>query len=130
LTRAWLVRNGIDIAEIELSEDRKSGVFAGEVEIDGSGWIHMRAEGDPEERFPLDAPYAQAFTNPVWFEVGDEPIRNGEAANYGLRWIDELQRQAEQWPGWRSEVEQEHVYEQFDEAREVYRRLTIEAEGR
>jgi len=130
LTRAWLVRNGIDIAEIELSEDRKSGVFSGEVEIDGSGWIHMRAEGDPEERFPLDAPYAQAFTNPVWFEVGDEPIRNGEAANYGLRWIDELQRQAEQWPGWRSEVEQEHVYEQFDEAREVYRRLTIEAEGR
>ena len=98
--------------------------------MDGSGWIHLRAEGDPEERFPLDAAYAQAFTNPVWFTVGGRPVRDAQAAAYGLAWIDELQGQSEAWSGWRSQSEKDHVYAQYDEARSVYRRLQAEASGR
>ena len=129
LTRAWLVRDGEDLLDLELSEDRKSASFSGDVEIDGSGWIHLRAEGEPEERFPLDAAYPQGFTNPVWFTVGGEAIRDAEGAQYGLEWIDELERQAREWPGWRTQAEQDHVYAQFDEARDVYRRLLSEAGG-
>ena len=71
------------------------------------------------------------FTNPVFFEVGGTPIRSAEGAEYGLRWIDELQRQADEWPGWRSDAEKTRVYARFDEARTVYRRLLREAaEGR
>jgi hypothetical protein len=69
----------------------------------------------------MDVAYTQAFTNPVWFQVGDEPIRNPESASYGLRWIDRLQELADSWPGWRSEREKAHVYQQFDAARDVYR---------
>lgn len=67
----------------------------------------------------MDATYAQAFTNPVWLTVGGRPVRDADAADYGLAWIDELQRQAEAWPGWRSQAEQDHVYAQFEEARSI-----------
>jgi hypothetical protein len=127
LTRAWLVRDGTDVQEIPLSADRRSATFVGEVPVEASGWIHLRAEGDPEDRFPLDAAYAQAFTNPVWITVDGQPVRDAAAADYGLAWIDELQRQAEAWPGWRSQGEQDHVYAQFQEARDVYRSLKSEA---
>lgn len=69
----------------------------------------------------MDVDYVQAFTNPIWFQVGDQPIRNPESAEYGLRWIDNLQSQAEAWPGCRSEAEKAHVFAQFEQAREVYR---------
>ena len=71
----------------------------------------------------------QAFTNPVWLLVGDRPIRDGTAAEYALDWIDRLQGMAEAWPGWRSARERAHVFAQFDEAREVYRRFARESAG-
>jgi hypothetical protein len=75
----------------------------------------------------MDVTYVQAFTNPIWIKVGDRPIRNAEAANYALRWIDTLQDMADMWPGWRTETERAHVFAQFDEARDVYRRFIVEA---
>jgi hypothetical protein len=59
--------------------------------------------------------------------VGGQPVRNRAAAEYGLRWIDVLQKLTDQWPGWRSQKEKDHVYAQFDEARQVYRKLLSEA---
>ena len=43
------------------------------------------------------------------------------SAAYSLRWIDKLQGMAEAWPGWRSVRERSHVFEQFEQARQVYR---------
>ena len=129
LTRAWLVHNGREIGEVPLAADRTTAEFEGEVEIGGSGWIHLRAEGMPQERYPLDARYAQAFTNPVWFTVGGEPIRDAASADYGLEWIEKLAAMADEWPGWRSEEERRAVFDQFEEAAMVYERLKAEAEG-
>ena len=129
LTRAWLVHNGREIGEVPLSGDRTTAEFEGEVEIAGSGWIHLRAEGMPEERYPLDARYAQAFTNPVWFTVGGEPIRDAASADYGLEWIEKLAAMADDWPGWRSEEERRAVFDQFGQAAMVYERLKAEAGG-
>ena len=129
LARAWLVHNGGDVQEIALSEDRMSAEFQGDVEISGSGWIHLRTEGVPEERYPLDARYAQAFTNPVWFTVGGALIRDVASAEYGIQWIEKLTTLAAAWPGWRSERERGSVFSQFREASGVYERLKAEAEG-
>lgn len=63
----------------------------------------------------------------MWVTVGEQPVRNREAAGYSIRWIDKLQAMAEEWPGWRSQAEKDHVYHQFDEAREVYRQFIAEA---
>ncbi len=127
LDRVFLVFNGQEIAEIPLSSDRKSADWRESLQVSESGWYHLRAEGRPEERFPLDARYAQAFTNPVWVTVGGQPVRSREAAEYSIAWIDKLQQMAEAWPDWRSEKEKAHVFAQFEEAREIYRRFAEEA---
>jgi hypothetical protein len=121
LNRVFLVWNGKEIESAVLAPDRKSAAFRKKVAVDRSGWFHLRAEGRPEERYPLDTDYAQAFTNPVWVTVGGRPPRERASAEYSLLWIEKLQRMAEAWPHWRSEKEKAHVLAQFDEARAVYR---------
>jgi multidrug resistance efflux pump len=108
------IQHSLRLAEIDL-------------EIDRSGWCHLRAEGHPSERAPLDVRYAQAFTNPIWITVGEQPIRDAAAAEYGMRWIDRLRAMADAWPGWRSDRERAHVFAQFDEARAIYERFAAEA---
>ncbi len=129
LTRVWLVRDGEDVIDLVLSEDRKTASFSDAVPVRQSGWMHLRAEGSEAETFPLDAEYPQGFTNPVWFIVDGAPVRDAEGAQYGLDWIDELERQARLWPDWRSSDEENHVYAQFEEARLVYQQLLLEATG-
>jgi TolB protein len=127
LERASLIFNGDVVETIPLSADRKGAQFAKTLRVSTSGWFHLRVEGNPKERYPLDTAFAQAFTNPVWVTVGDRPVRSAAAADYCLKWIDKLQQLAEAWPGWRSQKEKGHVYAQFDEARAVYRRFLQEA---
>lgn len=116
-----LVCNGDIVETFPLRRNARSLDISFEHSVERSGWCHLRTEGDAEDRFPLDVAYAQAFTNPVWFQVGEEAIRNPQSVDYALRWIDKLQELADAWPGWRSESEKAHVFGQFDEARAVYR---------
>ncbi|MEO5739746.1 MAG: CehA/McbA family metallohydrolase, partial [Vicinamibacterales bacterium] len=127
LQKITLYFNGQPVDDIPLSDDRKTANFSKTLHVAKSGWYHVRAEGTPADRFPLDTGYPQAFTNPVWVIVGNQPIRDSSSADYSLRWIDKLQKLADAWPGWRSQKEKDHVYAQFEEARRVYRRLASEA---
>ena len=127
LEKALLVHNGEVIDEVMLAGDRKSLDYRTSIQVEESGWYHLRAEGRPEERFPLDANYAQAFTNPVWVTVGDQPVRSRTAAEYSIRWIDKLREMAEAWPGWRSQKERDHVFAQFDEAKMIYQGFAEQA---
>jgi hypothetical protein len=124
-----LVFNGEVVEKIPLEGDRKSLDFTRTLKVRRSGWYHLRAEGSPDERFPIDASYAQGFTNPVWVLVGDRPVRSKAAAEYSVKWIDQLTAMAKQWPGWRSEKEQAHVFAQFDEARKLYLQRGAEADA-
>ncbi len=122
-----LVYNGEVIEEFAPSGERTSFDLKKSYTVSESGWFHLRAEGDPEQRFPLDAVYAQGLTNPIWVDVGDQPVRDRASAQYSVRWIDKLREMAEAWPGWRSDRERAHVFAQFDEARAIYQRLLSEA---
>jgi TolB protein len=121
MSSLMLICNGDEVERFNLGRDRTRADVSYELEVERSGWCHLRTEGETSERFPMDVEYTQAFTNPIWFQVGDQAIRNPESASYALQWIDKLQDLAEAWPGWRSEEEKAHVYGQFDAAREVYR---------
>ena len=127
LERVFIICRGEERADIPLSADRRSAAFARELVIDRSGWCHLRAEGSRATARPLDTAYAQAFTNPIWFSVGEQPIRDAAAAEYGMRWIDKLRALADAWPGWRSARERAHVFAQFDEARRIYEGFAAEA---
>ncbi len=128
LEKAELVFNGEVVREMLFEGDRRSMTFEDAFRPDQSGWYHLRISGAPEERLPLDIAYAFALTNPVWVIADGVPVRSVAAAEYGIAWIDKLHALAEQWPGWRSQREKDHVYGQFEEAREVYRQLKAEAE--
>jgi hypothetical protein len=127
LDKVLLVFNGRVVEEVPLAADRKRADYEKSIRVTQSGWYHLRAEGRPADRFPLDADYAQAFTNPIWIRVGTQPIRDRAAAEYGVRWVDKLQQMASDLGTWRSPREKEHVLTVFDEARQVYRRLASEA---
>jgi hypothetical protein len=131
LAKLEIVFNAEVLEEIVIddgnSRDGRRGVDLNRsIAIDRSGWLHLRVEGNPADRFPLDAGFAQAFTNPVWLTVDGRPVRSREASEYSLQWIDRLQQMADQWPRWRSEAEKDHVFAQFEEARRVYRRRATE----
>jgi hypothetical protein len=127
LDKVQLVFNGAVVEEIPLSVDRRSADFRKTLHVAQSGWYHLRAEGRPADRFPLDADYAQAFTNATWVRVGGQPIRNRASAEYGMRWVDKLQQMATTLGIWRSDVERQRTLDVFDQARQVYRRLAGEA---
>jgi TolB protein len=90
LQKVVLVQNGAIIADIPLDADRRHARWRQRVPVSKSGWLHARAEGVPSDRFPLDAIYAQALTNPVWTLVGDQPVRDRASAEYGVKWINIL----------------------------------------
>jgi len=108
-----------------LKEMPTGGHFALRIPVSQSGWYSLYAEG-PASTY-LDAAYAQAATSAIRVYVGDQPIRNRASAEYFIRWIDKLQKMADEWPGWRSEAEKRHVFAQFEEARGVYQKLAQEA---
>jgi TolB protein len=128
LDKIMLIANGELIAEIAPAGDRKTVEFTRQVKVSRSSWFHLRVEGKPAERYPLDTGFAQAFTSPVWVNVGKQPVRSQASADYCIKWIDKLQTLAAADPGWRSQREQDHVLAQFEEARQVYRRFAQEAE--
>jgi hypothetical protein len=115
------------LAQVPLTGDRKSVEFARQVKVARSGWFHLRVEGAPAARGVLDTGFAQAFTNPIWITVGNQPVRNLASAEYCIKWIDKLQALADADPGWRSQKERDHVFAQFDEARQLYRGYAKEA---
>lgn len=127
LPKVMLIFNGDLVDEIALSGDRKRLEHRQTVTVTRSGWFHLRAEGEWQESFPLDTGFAQAFTNPVWVSVGGQPIRDLNAAQYGIEWVDKLETMAKAESGWRSQRERDHVFAQFEEARNIYERFAREA---
>ena len=120
LEKILLIFNGEVVEETLLTGDRRHFEYKKTLQIQESGWFHLRAEGESEDRFPLDAAYAQAFTNPVWIEIEGQPIRDLKSAEYGIRWIEKLEAIMDKDPGWRSEGEKDHVFSQLKEAKMIY----------
>jgi len=127
LDELTLVFNGEKIEDIPLGADRRSVDYRKRLTVSRSGWFHVRAEGKDGDSSPLDARFAQALTSPIWVTVGRQPVRSLAAAEYCIKWIDRLGEMAGRHRGWRSQEERDHVLAQFEEARQIYRRLGQEA---
>jgi hypothetical protein len=52
----------------------------------------------------------------VYIYCGEQWIRSREDAKYFIRWIDEITRQAQACPAWRTELLRHHVLDQFAQA--------------
>lgn len=125
LTKVVIYNNGKIWKEIPLSGDRLSVCFREQARVSESGWFSLTVEGTPPAGCP--STYSQAVTNAVRVYVGDGKIRNRESAPYFIRWIDKMRGMADDWFGWRSQAEKDHVFSQFDEAKRVYEQRAREA---
>ncbi len=118
--------NGGILETIQLAKNGREGVFRKRVPVTRSGWFTLRAISK-ESHDPVDDAFVVAETSPVYVKCGDQPIRSREDAEYFIRWIDDISRQAKEHPGWRSERERSHVLDQFSEARRIFEQRAREA---
>ena len=122
--RIELYMNGAVIETVRASG--RQGELRKRVPVTRSGWLTLRAISD-QPHHPVEDAYVVAETSPVYVYCGNEPIRSREDAEYFIRWVDDVRRQAEAHPGWRSERERKHVFDQFAEARRVFEQRAKEA---
>jgi hypothetical protein len=97
------------------------------VPIDRSGWITLRATNSKPQH-PIDDSYVVGETSPVYVYKGGQPIRSRADAEYFIQWIDEITRQAQAHPGWRSDRERSHVLGQFRQARAIFEQRLKESQ--
>ena len=100
-------------------ESSNGGPIRKRIPISRSGWITIRASNSKPQH-PIDDSYVVAETSPVYVHKGSEVIRSKEDAEYFITWIDDITRQAQAHPGWRSDRERSHVLGQFQQARRVF----------
>ena len=117
--RLELIRNGEVLEQIPLRAGGLSGAVRKRIEVTRSGWYTLRATTEGPIP-PVDDVRLHGETGAIFVYCGEEPIRSAADAEYFIRWIDDISRQAREHPGWRSDREREHVLTQFEAAREVF----------
>ena len=122
-----LLFNGKVVATFPVQNGGQNAQINKRIEVRESGWFTLRATSE-QPVYPIDDAHLYAETSAVYVHCGDRPIRSKQDAEYFIRWIDNITRQAENHPGWRSEAERKHVLAQFAEAREVFEQRAREAE--
>jgi Tol biopolymer transport system component len=127
LTRAVIYHEGKIWKEVPLGPDRMTGKLHIRERLTESGWYSLTAEGEAPAR-SADPSYPQAVSNPIRIYVGDRKIRSRASAEYFLAWLDKLWKMTEAAGSWRSPQEREHVLEQFQAARQVFRERAAEAD--
>ena len=124
--RLELIRNGEVLEEIPLRDGGLSGATRKHLTVRRSGWYTLRATTHGPVP-PVDDVRLHGETGAIFVYCGDEPIRSEADAEYFIRWIEDIARQAREHPGWRSDRERQHVLAQFEAAREVFVQRAREA---
>ena len=113
-----LVYNGEVVQRFELDDPRKAEV-RGEIEVDDSGWLLLRAWNEGAHPLVFDL-YPYGTTSPVYVSVGGAAPRSPEDAAYFLAWIERVREAAEAHRGYHTPAERNAVLGHIDEARRVY----------
>jgi TolB protein len=119
LEKFEVISNGKVIESISPAGAPATAAIDKRLHVDHSGWYTLRAHSN-QPQHPIDDPFPFAETGAIFVICGDQPIRSRADAEYFIRWIDDVGRQAEQHPGWRSGAEKKHVLDQFAEARKIF----------
>jgi hypothetical protein len=108
-------------------ESSNSSPIRKRIAVDRSGWMTIRATNS-QPQHPIDDTYIAAETSPIYFQKASQSVRSKEDAEYFIRWIDDITKQAQAHPGWRSDRERSHVIGQFQQARKVFEQCAKEAQ--
>jgi len=114
-----VVVNGKVVQTIRLDQGGRSGTFDSEITLDQSGWVLLRAwneDASPDifDRFPY------ATTNPVFVEIGGQPVRSKTDADYFIRWIERVRDRTLADPDYNTEAERRAVLSSIDAALKLF----------
>ncbi len=114
-----VIGNGRVVATIPLRGDRTTASDAASIPVTRSGWYVLRAWSD-RPALPILDLYPFGSTSPIYVQVGREPVRSREDAEFFVRWIDRLDQAAQAHEAWNTPEEREHVLQLLAQGRRVY----------
>jgi len=119
LRRIEVVRDGEVVhSQILDGESRqREGELQVDVEVEGDGWIGVRAYGEARDSF---AQPVYAHTSPVYIGTGLPAGKVGESASFFLRAIDESAEKIRRFGRFTRDEQREEVLHLFVEGRKVY----------
>jgi hypothetical protein len=113
-----LVYNGQVVETIE-NEDGTSADFQGDLRVDGSGWLVLRAWNDGSHPMVFDL-YPYATTSPVYITIDEKGPRSTEDADYFIAWIERIRESAAAHEDYNSEAERGAILEHLDRAVRIF----------
>jgi dipeptidyl aminopeptidase/acylaminoacyl peptidase len=121
-----LVFNGTVVKSFPLSGNRTSANLSGDLDIDRSGWLLLRAWNEHATPDVFDI-YPYATTSPIFIAVGSKPLRSKTDAEFFLRWIERVRESAATNADYNSTAERTAVLNHIDAARRVFEHLREDA---
>lgn len=113
-----LVYNGEVVETIELDE-RTSADLRGNVRVNGSGWLLLRAWNEGSHPMVFDL-YPYATTNPVYVAVDGQSPRSTDDADHFIAWIERIRESAAAYPDYNSDAERDAVLANLDKAQRMF----------
>ena len=118
-----LVYNGHVVRSFELPGERRSFDVEGELPVDASGWLLLRAWNDAADPAVLDL-YPYATTSPVWLELpAPRPAATGDAV-YFADWLERVITATAARDDFNDEQERVATLDYLRAAQQKYRALT------
>jgi len=111
-----VVFNGAVIATIDTDDEGRSANVSGDIPIDRSGWLLLRAWNEHSNRLIFDL-YPYATTTPVWITVDGEAPRSEADADYFIAWMERLEAAAAGHPDYNTADEREAILAHFEAAK-------------
>ncbi|MGH7547004.1 MAG: CehA/McbA family metallohydrolase [Gemmatimonadales bacterium] len=114
-----IIGNGTVVAAIPLRGDRRFASDTLSIPVTQGGWYILRAYGDRAQPPILDL-YPFGSTSPIYVQVGDQPVRSTEDAEFFVHWITRVEQAARASTAWNAPGEQGAVLRMLGEARAVF----------
>jgi hypothetical protein len=114
-----LVQNGKVVKAFALGRDRRSFDASGELSLERSGWVVLRAWNDGADPEVLDL-YPYATTSPVYVELPGGQVPDPEDAAYFVAWLDRAIADATARKDYRTAGERAAILDYLRKAREEY----------
>ncbi len=113
-----IIVNGEVAQTIPISDDRKTAVLEGELALDKSAWVTLRAYSKTASPLVFDN-YPFATTSPIYVTIGGKPVRSRADAEHFIAWIGKLEAAARDGD-YNTDAEREAVLANLRAARRAF----------
>lgn len=114
-----VIWNGEVVKEYQFSGDRNSADFNGKIDVQGPGWLLLRAWNDNAHPDIPDY-YPYATTSPIYVTSSGKELRSRSSAVFFLEWIDRIEKIVSSHDAYRTVEEKNLILKDIATARKFY----------